>query len=155
MAQSTTEATATFTPCATLAALGCHLQQVDLFAPIREQVRIAQKTVPHTPTDKLYDAFVTVLAGAHGLVEVHTRLRRAPASPQAFGRTACADQSTIPDTLHAGTAEHVAQRTSALTAIDRRHSQRYRHDYHHRWQLLEGDLSGLPCGPKAALATKG
>lgn len=155
MEQSTTEATATFTPCATLAALGCHLRQVDLFAPIREQVRIAQKAVTHTPTDKLDDAFVTILAGAHGLVEVNTRLRSDPALPQAFGRAACADQSTIQDTLNAGTAENVAPLTSALTAIYRRHRQGYRHDYHRRWQLLEVDLSGLPCEPKAALATKG
>ena len=41
MEQSTT-GTAMFTPCAALAALGCQLQQINLFAPIREQVRIAQ-----------------------------------------------------------------------------------------------------------------
>ena len=87
MGQSTT-GTATFTPCAALAALGCHLRRLDLFAPIRAQVRIAQKTVTHTPADKLYDAFIAILAGAHGLVEVNTRLRSDPALQLAFGRTA-------------------------------------------------------------------
>jgi len=154
MGQSTT-GTATFTPCAALAALGCHLRRLDLFAPIREQVRIAQKTVTHTPTDKLYDAFIAILAGAHGVVEVNTRLRSDPALQQAFGRRACADQSTIQATLNAGTAENVAQLTAALTAIYRRHSRGYRHDYAARPQLLDVDLTGLPCGPKAALATKG
>ena len=154
MGQSTTD-TATFTPCAALAALGCHLRRIELFAPIREQVRIAQKTVTHTPADKLYDAFIAILAGAHGLVEVNTRLRSDPALQQAFGRTACADQSTIQATLNAGTEENVAQLTAALTAIYRRHGRGYRHDYHHRPQLLDVDLTGLPCGPKAALATKG
>ena len=67
MGESTTDTT-TFTPCATLAALGCHLQRLDLFAPIRARVRIAQKTVTHTPADKLYDACIAILAGAHGLV---------------------------------------------------------------------------------------
>lgn len=38
-------------------------------------VQIAQKTVHYTPTDKLYDAFIATLAGAHGIVEVNTRLR--------------------------------------------------------------------------------
>lgn len=154
MGESTTD-TATFTPCAALAALGCHLQQLDLFAPVREQVRIAQKAITHTPADKLYDAFIAILAGAHGLVEVNTRLRSDPALQQAFGRTACADQSTVQATLNAGTPENVAQLTGALAAIYRQHSQGYRHDYAHRRQLLDVDLSGLPCGPKAALATKG
>jgi len=154
MGQSTT-GTATFTPCATLAALGCHLRRLDLFAPVRAQVRIAQKTVSHTPADKLYDAFIAILAGAHGLVEVNTRLRSDPALQQAFGRTACADHSTIQATLNAGTAENVAQLAAALTAIYRRHGRGYRHDYRRRPQLLDVDLTGLPCGPKAALATKG
>jgi predicted DNA-binding WGR domain protein len=144
-----------FTPRASLAALGCHLRQIDLFAPIREGVRIAQKTVTHAPAEKLYDAFLTILAGAQGLVEVNTRLRSDPALQRAFGRVGCADQSTIQATLNACTDENVAQLTAALAAIYRQHSRGYRHDYRHRRQLLDVDLSGLPCGPKAALATKG
>jgi hypothetical protein len=154
MGQSTT-GTATFTPCAALAALGCYLQQIDLLAPVGAQVRIAQKTVTHTPVDKLCDAFIAILAGAHGLVEVNTRLRSDPALQRAFGRRACADQSTIQATLNACTEENVAQLTAALTAIYRRHGRGYRHDYQRRPQLLDVDLTGLPCGPKAALATKG
>jgi hypothetical protein len=144
-----------FTPRASLAALGCHLRQLDLFAPIRERVRIAQKTVAHTPAEKLYDAFITILTGAQGLVEANTRLRSDVALQRAFGRAACADQSTIQATLNACTDENVAQLAAALTAIYRQHGRGYRHDYRHRRQLLDVDLSGLPCGPKAALATKG
>ena len=155
MRESITEPTTTFTPCASLAALGCHLQQMKLFNPLREQVTIGQKTITHTPTDKLYDAFITILAGAHGIVEVNTRLRSEKALQAAFGPSACADQSTIQDTLNAGTAENVSQLMAALTAIYRLHSQGYRHNYQHRRQLLDVDLSGMPCGPKAALATKG
>lgn len=154
MEQSTTQAVM-FTPCACLAALGYQLQQIKLFEPVREQVRIAQKTISHTPCDKLYDAFITILAGAHGLVEVNTRLRSDIALQQAFGRLACADQSTIQDTLNACTSENVTQMTAALTAIYRAHGQAYRHHYQDRRQLLDVDLSGMPCGPKAALATKG
>src|SRR3954453_2074952 len=144
-----------FTPRASLAALGCHLRQLYLFAPIRERVRIAQKTVAHTPAEKLYDAFITILAGAQGLVEVNTRLRSDVALQRAFGRAACADQSTIQDTLNACTDENVAPLAAALTTIYRRYGRGFRHDYRHRRQLLDVDLSGLPCGPKAALATKG
>jgi len=42
-----------------------------------------------------------------------------------------------------------------LTAIYRQHSQGYRHNYQRQFQLLDADMTGLPCGPKAALATKG
>lgn len=160
MEQSTIESTpadaaTTFTPCASLAALGCHLQQLQLFEPIRTQLQIAQKTVLHSPVDKLFDAFITLLAGAHGLVEVNTRLRCDLALQQAFGRTSCADQSTIQETLNACTDQNVTELTNALTTIYRAHSQGYRHDYPAHYQLLDVDLSGMPCGKKAALATKG
>jgi hypothetical protein len=152
---TTTEATVTFTPSASLAALGCHLQHLQLFEPIRTQVQIAQKTVLHSPSDKLFDAFITILAGAHGLVEVNTRLRCDLALQQAFGRTSCADQSTIQETLNACTEQNVTELTDALTSIYRTHSQGYRHNYPAQYQLLDVDLSGMPCGKKAALVTKG
>jgi hypothetical protein len=155
MAESTTTPNVSFTPYAPLAALGLYLRQIDFLAPIREQVKIEQKKVVHTPLDKLTDAFITILAGAHGLVEVNTRLRSDPALQQAFGRTACADQSTIQATLNACIDTNVQQLSSAVTAIYRQHSQGYRHAYQRRVQLLDVDMSGLPCGPRAALATKG
>jgi hypothetical protein len=142
-------------PCASLAALGVLFQQRSLFDPIREHVKVLQKTVKYTPTDKLYAAFITILAGAHGLVEVNTRLRADPALQRAFGRSACAEQSVIQETLDACSPANVAQMEQALTTIYRTHSQGYRHDYTADWQVLDGDMSGLPCGPKAAFATKG
>ena len=153
MEQSTT--TTTFTPCASLAALGCHLRQIKLFDVVKEQVHIAQKTVMHTPIDKLYDCFISILAGAHGLVEINSLLRSDLALQQAFGRSSCAEQSTIQDTLNACTDTTVAELTTALERIFRTHSAAYRHPYQQQYQVLDVDLSGLPCGPKAALATKG
>ncbi len=152
MAQSTTT---TFTPCATLAALGCHLEQIKLFDIVRKQVTITQKTLSHSPADKLYDAFITILAGAHGLVEANTRLRSDQALQAAFGRSSCADQSTIQATLNAVSDHNVSQMTAALTQIYRLHSLGYRHNYQLRPQVLDVDMSGLPCGKKAALAKKG
>jgi hypothetical protein len=154
MGQSTTETT-TFSPCASLAALGYYLQHSKLFEPVRQRVQIMQKTVKHTPLDKLYDAWIAMLAGAHGLVEINTRLRSDLALQQAFGRTACADQSTVQATLNACTMANVQQLSDALTSIYRQHSRGYRHDYARRWQLLDVDLTGMPCGRKAALSTKG
>ena len=131
------------------------MNQLDLFGPIRTHVQIRQKTIKHTPVDKLYDAFISLLAGAHGLVEINTRLRSDPALQQAFGRSACAEQSVVQETLDACTPDNVMQLQQALDEIYRQHSQSVQHDYQASFLLLDVDMSGLPCGPKAAFATKG
>jgi len=61
----------------------------------------------------------------------------------------------VQDTLNACTAENVEQMEQALDSIYRQHSQGYQHDYQASFQVLDVDMSGLPCGPKAAFATKG
>jgi hypothetical protein len=140
---------------ASLAALGVHPRHRDLFGPIREQVHIAQKTVRYTPVEKLYDAFIALLAGAHGLVEINGRLRPDAALQAAFGRQARAEQSVVRETLDACTEETVQQVEAAWNTIYCQHSQGFRHDYAAHWQVLDVDMSGLPCGKKAALATAG
>jgi hypothetical protein len=140
---------------ASLAALGVSMRHADLFGPIRKGVHISQKTVRYAPTDKLYDAFIALLAGAHGLVEINGCLRPDPALQAAFGRTGCAEQAVVPDTLDACTQETVTQLEAALDAIYRQQSRGYRHNYAQQWQILDVDMSGLPCGKKAALARPG
>ncbi len=44
---------------------------------------------------------------------------------------------------------------AALDEIFRQHSQSSRHNYKKRLQLLDIDMTGMPCGPKAERATKG
>src|SRR5437870_4713576 len=155
MNESTTPLIKQFTGCATLAAIGIKLRELEVFQPIKQSVQIAQKTIKDSPTDKLYDAFISLLAGAHGLVEINTRLRADGALQRAFGRSRCAEQSVVQDTLNACTAENVEQMEHALDTIYRQHSQGYQHDYEADFQILDVDMSGLPCGPKAAFATKG
>ena len=104
-----------FSPAASLAALGVHLRHLDLFGPIRDSVKIGQKTVKYSPIDKLSDAFISILAGAHGLSEINTRLRSDPVLQTAFGRTACAEQSVVQDTLNACTAEGDANSVAPTT----------------------------------------
>lgn len=142
-------------PHASLAALGLQLQHLDLFAPIREQVHIAQKTVRFRPADKLYDCFVALLAGAHGVCEVNSALRSDPALQAAFGRAACAEQSVVQDTLDACTELNVTQMQAALDVIFRAHSTAARHDHSAQMQVLDVDMSGAPCGHQAAFATPG
>lgn len=143
------------TPHASLAALGIKLREIDLLAPIRTLVDIHQKTVAYTPFDKLSDCFIGILAGAKGIQDINRVLREDPALQAAFGRAACAEQSTIQDTLDACMSCSVAQMEAAMTQIFRLHSQAYRHDFTQEYLLLDVDLTGNPCGPKAACATKG
>ena len=140
---------------ASLAALGVKLQQLDLLSPLREEVKIAQKAVQYTPFEKRYDCFIGILAGAHGIVEINERRRADPALQAAFGRTACAEQSVIQDTLDACTAANVIQREPAIQRIFRLHRRAAHHDFAHGELLLDADMSGMPCGKKAAFATQG
>jgi hypothetical protein len=144
-----------FSARAALAALGIRLQQLKLFGPVSARVHIDQKQVKHTPVQKLYDAFIAILAGAHGLVEINKRLRSDPGVQAAFGRTACAQQSVVQETLDACTEANVAQMQEAMDTIYRRHSRGYHHDYARSMQVLDVDMTGMPCGKKAAFATKG
>src|SRR6266480_5079821 len=155
MNEFTTPTTKQFTCCASLAAIGIKLRELKLFQPIEKTVQIAQKTIKDSPSDKLYDAFISLLAGAHGLVEINTRLRADAGLQRAFGRSRCAEQSVVQDTLNACTAENVEQMEHALDSMYRQHSQGYQHDYQASFQVLDVDMSGLPCGRKAAFATKG
>jgi hypothetical protein len=138
-----------------LAALGIRRQGLNLFGPVRDQVHIGQKTITHPPVQKWSDAFIAILAGAHGLVEINNRLRSDPGLQAAFGRQACAEPSVVQETLDACTEANVAQMHEALDTLSRRQRRGYRHDYRQTLQLLDVDMTGMPCGKKAAFATKG
>jgi len=144
-----------FSPRITLAALGVKLRSLGLFEVIAGHVQIKQKTIRHTPIDKLQDAFIAILSGAHGLSEINTRVRPDEALQRAFGRTGCAEQSVVQETLSACTAKNVTEMQAAVAELFRAHSAAYRHDYESELQVLDADMSGLPCGKRAEQATKG
>jgi hypothetical protein len=149
------EVKAHFSAQASLAAIGIKLRQRRLFESIAEKVKIAQKTVKFSAIEKLQDAFIAILSGAHSLVEINTGLRADLGLQRAFGRDGCAEQSVVQDTLDACTPENVAQMHEAMEMIYRQHSQGYRHDYRREWQVLDVDMTGRPCGRKATFASKG
>jgi hypothetical protein len=144
-----------FSSHASLAAIGRKVTQLKLFDPIARNVQIAQKQVRYQPVEKLLDAFIALLAGAQGMVEINKRLKADVGLQRAFGRRGCADQSVVQDTLDACTSENVAHMEQAVDIIFRQHSQTYAHEYGLDWQLLDADMTGRPCGKKAAFASKG
>jgi hypothetical protein len=84
---------------ASLCALGEYLRRHCFFAPLREQVQISQKTVRYRPIDKLLDGLLGLLCGAKTISQSNVTIRVDPAVQRAFGRTGCAEQSTIARTL--------------------------------------------------------
>src|SRR5215471_14454494 len=94
---------------ASLCALGEYLRRHCFFAPLREQVQIRQKTVRYRPIDKRLDALSGILCGAKTIAQNNVTIRTDRAVQWAFGRTGCAEQSTIARTLRACTANNVAQ----------------------------------------------
>jgi hypothetical protein len=144
-----------YTPRATRCALGLQVRSLKLFDTIAEHVRVRQEAIKHTPLEKLQDAFIALLAGAHGLVEVNPRVRSDAAVRRAFGRGDCAEQSVVQETLSACTGEDVRQMEEAVGAIFRAHSRAYRHDYGRGLLLLDVDLTGLPCGRSGESAEVG
>jgi hypothetical protein len=131
------------------------VRSLKLFDIIAEHVRIRRKTIKHTPVEKLTDAFIALLAGAHGLCEVNTRVRSDAAVQRSFGRSSCAEQSVVQETLDRCTSENVRQMEKAVDAIFGAHSGAYKHDYKKDLLLLDVDLTGLPCGRSGESAEVG
>jgi len=134
---------------ASLCALGEYLRRLQFFAPLREQVKIPQKTVKYQPVDQLLDALVSMLCGAKTIAQSNVTVRVEAALQRAFGRKGCAEQSTIARTLHACTAETVTQ----LEGLSWYYLKRYGQTPHHRFAekrlWVDIDVTPLPIGAKA------
>lgn len=143
-----------FTEYGSLSLVGLQFQQWGIWQVIAQHVKIKQKVLCHTPLEKLQDCLVNILAGGHGLVEINTRVRDDEALQRAFGRTTCAEQSTISDTLNVCTDENVQQLRNALTTVIRQRSQVFQHNYA-KYQLLDIDVTGLCAGRLGEGVTKG
>ncbi len=122
-----------------------------------ERVRVSQKTVKHSPTQKLTDALIGVLAGCSALYyELDRKVRPDLPLQRAFGRKRCADQSTVSDTLNAFDERAVVGLREAVEAIYRRHSQIFSNDYFAgEMLLLEVDFTGLTASKRAEGSEKG
>lgn len=143
-----------FTARATLIGLGTRIERQGIMDIIGKKVKIKQKTVKDSPLDKMTDALATILAGGKGLVEANKRVRADRSVQRAFGRERCAEQSVISETFNACDGDNVGQMEAAMREIYQAHSEGYGHDYDQARQVLDIDLTGQPCGKKAAFASK-
>ncbi len=145
----------TFSPLCSLAAVGLLMRQMGIWTVVERWVHVKQKTVKHTPLEKLLDAFINILAGGQGLCEVNTRVRPDRALQRAFGRARCADQSQVSTTLNRCVEDNVVEMRHVCKEIYQAHGEGYRHNYEQQWQVLDADTSGLPAGKQGEQVTKG
>jgi Transposase DDE domain group 1 len=134
---------------ASLCALGEYLRRHCFFAPLREQVQISQKTVRYRPVDKLLDGLLGILCGAKTISQSNVTIRLDPAVQRAFGRTGCAEQSTIARTLQASTAETVDHLSRVSWYYLKRYGQTPHHRYAERLLWVDVDVTPLPIGAQA------
>jgi len=144
-----------FSAHASLATIGMWIQQKEIWKKIEEQVIIQQKTIKHTPHEKLKDVFINILAGGHGISEINHRVRTDKALQMAFGRSACAEQSVASETLNACTEVSTQQMEEVARRIYQEFGQGYRHEYERGYLLLDVDLTGLLAGKQAEGSSKG
>jgi hypothetical protein len=140
---------------ASLVVIGFWFRRQGIWSVIEEQVKIKQKVRKYTANEKLMDCFLNILAGGHGLYETNFRIRPDCAVQQAFGRVACAEQSTISDTLNACQPHDVEAMRQAMRQILRQQGHSYCHAYEQEWQLLDVDMTGMPAGRQGEGVTKG
>jgi hypothetical protein len=141
--------TTTPTSRASLCALGEYLRRHCFFAPLQEQVQIPQKTVTYRPIDKVLDGLLGLLCGAKTISQSNITIRIDPAVQRAFGRTSCAEQSTIARTLQASTAETVAQLSRVSWYYLKRYGQTPHHRFAERLLWVDVDVTPLPIGAQA------
>ena len=146
MAKTTTTPTGR----ASLCALGAYLRRRGFCAPLREQVKIAQKTVKYRPIDKVLDGLLGILCGATTLSPSNVTIRVDPAVQRACGRQSCAEQSTIARTLQASTAETVDQLSRVSWYYRKRSGQTPPQRFAERRLWVDVDITPLPIGAHAA-----
>jgi hypothetical protein len=144
-----------FSARASLAVVGLKMRQMKIWQSVERHVTIKQKVIKYTPPEKLRHAFINIVSGGQGTVEINTRVRPDHALQRAFGCQGCADQSVVSSTLNACTAQNVRQMRQANQELYRRYGQGYHHDYEQGWQVLDVDMTGMPAGRQGEGVTKG
>jgi hypothetical protein len=138
-----------------LCLIGQKAQELKLLDPLHKLVKIEQKVLVHSPTEKLTDAFLAIACGAEALSQINTVLRADPAISRAWGRERCADQSSVQETLSACTELNITQMQQVLREIYQKLGKASNHPYSTGPLILDIDLTGLPCSKNYAGASKG
>lgn len=145
----------TFSAYGGLAIIGHWMRRHKVWARVEKTVKIKQKTVVHTPHEKLLDALIHILSGAERMVTLNTELRVDEGLQRAFGRTTCAEQSGVSTTLDRCDEQTLEQMQAVQTQLIRKYGRAARHRFKHKWLILDVDTSGILCGKQGEGSEKG
>lgn len=137
-----------------LAALGYALRRAGVLTPLTA-LELPLKTIDHTPTDKVLEGLVLILAGGRATAQANLVLRPNTGLAQAWGQAQFAEQSTLARTFDALDETSVQALQGAFAALTRTWSHTCRHDFRRGGLTLDGDLTGLPASRRAEGSTKG
>jgi hypothetical protein len=138
---------------APLAALSVHYQHNQMLADL-EKVDLGMKIRDFSPACKLKQVLLSILAGCETLTAFNSQLDGEFGLATLWGWQRFADQSTLSRTLDALTLMNIEQLRRATTSIWHSLSRTQQHDWR-GFLLLDFDLSGLPCSPRAEASQKG
>ena len=139
-----------FAPLAVIFAL---YQQNNRLEPLKN-VLLEMRSRDFTPTDKLLQVLISILAGCKTLSEVNSRLKSETKLACALGWERFADQSNLSRTLDELSQKQIVSLRESTTQIWRARSRVIGRDWR-SYLWLDFDLSGLPCGPLAQASQKG
>jgi hypothetical protein len=139
---------------APLGVLGYCLTRTDFLQPVLS-LHLPQKTVQHSPSDKLLDVLLSILTGCRAITQINTRLRPEIALARAWERAGFAEQSSVARTLDQFTDIQIAQLRQGSETLFRRESRTLRHNLAQEWLWLDIDLTPLPASKHAEGSTKG
>jgi hypothetical protein len=143
-----------YSPRASLALVAQRFKAMNIWTLVQQSVVIEQKTVKYDPISKLLDSLILIMAGGRGVVEINTRVRNDKGLQRAFGRSECAEQSTVSKTLSACTSQNVVQMRSVNRQMLELHGCVMEH-LNDEWLGLDVDMLGMVSGRHSEGATKG
>lgn len=138
---------------APLGALLAHYQQKKQLKAL-EKVEIPMKSREFSPTDKIKQVLVSILAGCETMFEVESKLRPEQQLARICQVERFTTQSNLSRTLDGLTLMNIEQLREAVSTICQPLSQTCQHDWR-GFLWLDFDLSGLPCSSKAQASQKG
>ena len=145
----------TFTRYVPLCVLGYCLTRTQFLQPVWNEIEWDMKRLVHSPTEKLQDMLVSILAGNHSIYQINTRIRPDLTLAAAWNRLRFAEQSTVSDTLNALGREQIAEIREGSQQLFRHYSQTFQHDYRRQRLIIDLDPTGLLASPRAEGSRKG
>lgn len=148
-----------YSPHSSLCAMASIIESKGIFGLIHEGVKIAQKQLYYSPTDKLVFVVLGIMSDSKVIYDLNLNLRVDKQLLLAYGYTRCADQSLIHETLNACKSENVHELEGVMRKIweDNNLITNYLKSCieSQTTVTIDMDLSGLPTSRKGEGSTKG